>query len=223
MLINHKPKVYIAVPTYSGKPWWKNSVSILHTVLGIQSIGWECAVDYIARDCMIHSVRNKFVGRFMRSDCTHLFFIDDDISFDPKGLIDMVKADKEVISGFVPIRQGETFTGTKGSERDGDLIQLHDTGAAFLCIKRQAIQKMIDKLPDTKCMAYGDYGYSLFDFLHNNGTLYGEDIVFCKRWSLIGKIWGFPGIKFEHLGDQVFEGCYLPKDKPVGLRIKQCA
>ena len=217
---DNKPKIYIAVPTYSGKPWYKNSISILQSILGIQALGWECRLDYLPGDCMIHSVRNKFVAEFMSSDCTHLFFIDDDVAFDPVGLIKLVKADRDVVTGFVPIRQGGTFTGDVGPGRDGDLIELYTTGAAFLCIKKNAIRKMFEKYPELKCKSYNSYGrngYSLFDYQHTPETMKGEDITFCKRWLTIGKIWGMPGIKFEHLGEQVFEGSYDPALLKFGM------
>ncbi|MCP3683932.1 MAG: hypothetical protein GY861_14710 [bacterium] len=225
MRIDHKPFIYIAVPNYSGMLWHKFTVSLIQTVLCINEMGWECAVKILPNDCMIHSARNKLVADFMASGCTHLFMLDDDIAWEPKGFINMVKADKAVISGLVPIRQGGHFAFDKGESEDGDLFEIHNVGAAFLCIKREAIKTMMKKFPELKCNDnephYEKYGYTFFEFTYEDGHLTGEDVNFCRRWNEIGKIWAYPDISFQHLSSTQQSGNYLTQNKPKGLRIKE--
>jgi len=205
------PNVYIAIPTYSGNPWYKNTESLLGTFLCLKELGWDCRVNYIAGDPILPSVRNKFVADFMASGCSHLFFIDDDVAWTPKGFVNMVRAGKEVISGMVPIRQADGYAVVENGEADGDLVGLDYIGAAFLCIARDAILRMIEFYPGLRCRTYdsmGDYGYSFFDYEIMDEYLQGEDITFCRRWNKIGKIWGYPGIDFKHKSVKVIEGNY---------------
>jgi hypothetical protein len=177
----------------------------------MKELDWECKLNYIAGDPILPSVRNKFVADFMVSGCTHIFFIDDDVSWEPKGFINMVRAGKQVISGIVPIRQADGYAVSEsGREKDG-LIELDAIGAAFLCIERSAIEEMIKAYPEKRCYtydSYGQYGYSFFDYEMLNGHLQGEDINFCHLWRRIGKIWGYPDINFLHKSIKIIEGNY---------------
>ncbi len=226
-----KPKVYIGIPTYSGKPWYKNTESLMGTILCMKELGWDAKLVYIPNDPILPSVRNKLVADFYASECSHLFMIDDDIAWEPKGFINMVRVDKEVIAGICPIRQGNGFAVEKGEGKDGDLIELNNIGAAFLCISRQAITKMIKKYPELECETFNSwkgFGYNFFSYEIIDGVLQGEDVTFCKLWKQIDAIWGYPDIEFEHLGEKVIKDNYKKQNVNnyienlcTGLKIKR--
>ena len=62
---------------------------------------------YIFNESLITRARNYLVDEFLRSDCTHLMFIDSDIGFDPNDVIALAaladpEGDKDVICGPYP-------------------------------------------------------------------------------------------------------------------------
>ncbi len=207
MRINHNhitPKIYIAIPCYDGNIDNKCTSSLLQTILAIAARNWDGTVKFIPGDPVLESVRNKFVSDFMNTDCTHLFMIDADVGWQAEKFIKMIEADRDVICGIVPIRQGNGYALEESGEKDGELVGLNHIGAAFMCVKRDVIQQMQTHHRDLRCYTYdvGDsHGYNFFEFKVDNGYLQGEDVVFCKNLKDAGfKIWGYPNINFTHAG-----------------------
>jgi protein-L-isoaspartate(D-aspartate) O-methyltransferase len=58
---------------------------------------------FLFNESLITRARNYLVDEFLhRSDCTHMLFLDSDISFDPKDVIALLALDKDVIGGPYP-------------------------------------------------------------------------------------------------------------------------
>jgi hypothetical protein len=62
---------------------------------------------YLFNESLITRARNYLVDEFLRSDCTHLMFIDSDIGFDPNDVIALAViaaegSDKEIVCGPYP-------------------------------------------------------------------------------------------------------------------------
>lgn len=82
-----KRKIFVATPMYGGQcagMYTKSSVDLA-------SIGRQWGMDirffYLFNESLITRARNYCVDEFMRSDCTHLMFIDSDIGFDPNDVL----------------------------------------------------------------------------------------------------------------------------------------
>lgn len=97
------------------------------------------------------------------------------------------------------------------------LIEVHDAGTGFMCIKRHVIEKMIDAYPATHYQKEpktvnkpGDDGkrWALFDTMIDDDNRYlSEDYTFCRRWQNIGgKIWLDPEVVLGHIGTFGFDG-----------------
>jgi len=97
------------------------------------------------------------------------------------------------------------------------LIEVHDAGTGFMCIKRHVIEKMIDAYPESHynkepkhVIMQGDDGkrWALFDTMIDEDNRYlSEDYTFCRRWQRLGgKIWLDPQTLLSHVGTHTFEG-----------------
>jgi hypothetical protein len=53
-------------------------------------------------ESLITRARNYLVDEFLRSDCTHLLFIDSDVHYNPQDVVALLALDKEVIGGPYP-------------------------------------------------------------------------------------------------------------------------
>jgi len=98
-----KKKLFIATPMYGGM----NHGLYMKSCLDLQGLcfqyGIETKFSFLFNESLITRARNYLVDEFLhRSDCTHLLFLDSDISFDPRDVIAMLALDKEVIGGPYP-------------------------------------------------------------------------------------------------------------------------
>ena len=82
-----KRKIMIATPMYGGNchgMYTKSSVELSRIA---SQYGVETKFFYLFNESLITRARNYCVDEFMRSDFTHLMFIDSDIGFDPNDVL----------------------------------------------------------------------------------------------------------------------------------------
>ena len=65
----------------------------------------DVVFSFMFNESLIQRARNLLAANFMKTDCTHLMFIDSDIRFNPADVVKMVQADKEVICGIYPKKE----------------------------------------------------------------------------------------------------------------------
>jgi hypothetical protein len=97
-----KRKLFVATPMYGAKcdgPYTKSLID-LNTVCMQHGVQMRC--HFLFNESLITRARNYLADEFLRSDCTHLMFIDSDIDFDPKYVIAMLALDREIIGGPYP-------------------------------------------------------------------------------------------------------------------------
>ena len=93
------------------------------------------------------------------------------------------------------------------------LVEVHDAGTGFMCIKREAIEKMIEAYPETEYIPERDTepSWALFDTMIDDDKRYlSEDYTFCRRWQKMGgKIQLDPDVRLDHFGSIVYMGVPL--------------
>lgn len=95
-------KLFIACPMYGGM----SHGVFLMSCLGIQSLmnsnNVETKFSFLFNESLITRARNYLVDEFLRSDCTHLIFIDSDVQVNPHDVLALLALDKELIGGPYP-------------------------------------------------------------------------------------------------------------------------
>jgi hypothetical protein len=97
-----KSKLFIATPCYGGaltEPYFK---SILRLVFFFDKHNIPLQFGTIANESLVPRARNTLAAFFLRSDCTHLLFIDADIEFKVEDVVRLIAADKEIAVGAYP-------------------------------------------------------------------------------------------------------------------------
>lgn len=102
-----KKKIFVATPMYGGAcggQYTKSSVDLASLAAQYQM---DVRFFYLFNESLITRARNYLVDEFLRSDCTHLMFIDSDIGFDPNDVIalSVIAAegtDKHIVCGPYP-------------------------------------------------------------------------------------------------------------------------
>lgn len=97
-----KNKLFVATPMYGG-----NAVGLyMKSILDLQGLchqyGIEVRFSFLFNESLITRARNYLVDEFLRSEYTHLLFIDSDIHFNPQDAIALMALDKDVIGAPYP-------------------------------------------------------------------------------------------------------------------------
>jgi hypothetical protein len=159
--------------------------------------------------------RAKLFGMFLRSQATHMLFIDDDMGWNPQDVIRMFVHDRDFVAvagprkAFPPSFAVQTDAPMRQEATTG-LIEVSQIGLAFVLITRAVALRVSQAHPELKFV--GDDGreeFAVFNPMVVNGRYSSEDFAFCERWrALGGKIYCDPTISLKHVGTFVWEGSW---------------
>jgi hypothetical protein len=102
-----KKKIFVATPMYGGACGGQYTKSSVDLASLAAQYGMDVRFFYLFNESLITRARNYLVDEFLRSDCTHLMFIDSDIGFDPNDVIALSviadeNSDKHIVCGPYP-------------------------------------------------------------------------------------------------------------------------
>jgi len=100
-------KIFVATPMYGGQCGGQYCKSTADLAAMAAQYGMDVRFFYLFNESLITRARNYLVDEFLRSDCTHLMFIDSDIGFDPNDVIALSViaapgSDKHIVCGPYP-------------------------------------------------------------------------------------------------------------------------
>ena len=171
-----KNRLMVATPMYGGQchGLYMKAALDLHAILAQYQIAAKFS--FLFNESLITRARNYLTDEFLRSDCTHLLFIDSDIHYNPKYVLTLLALDKDVIGAPYPKKAinwkavketiqrnpdidpkelekviGEyvfnTVSGTKSFEV-GDPLEVMEIGTGFMMIKREVFTKFREAYPE---------------------------------------------------------------------------
>lgn len=97
-----KRKLFVATPMYGGQCYGTYAKACLDLVSLCMKYGVQCQFFYLFNESLITRARNYLADEFIRSDATHLLFIDSDIDFNPMDVLALLAFDKDIIGGPYP-------------------------------------------------------------------------------------------------------------------------
>ena len=167
-------KLYISTPCYDSMVTMQYMMSILKLNKLLISRGIDYVIDFNANESLIPRARNGSLHKFMKTDFTHILFIDADIEFEAETVLDQLKEDKDVICCAYP-KKGINFhqlldsvsSSTLSNEslesrgldyaynvfydvsgniiRKNNLIKVKHASNGFMMIKREILEKLWEK------------------------------------------------------------------------------
>jgi hypothetical protein len=171
-----KNKLFVATPMYGGMAngmYVKSSLDLQTLMI---KYGVETKFSFLFNESLITRARNYLVDEFLRSDCTHMLFIDSDIHYNPQDVIALMALDKDVIGAPYPKKSinwnniaqaarqnpdmpageleslvGEyVFNVVKGTEKFTvtEPLQVLEIGTGFMMIKRDVFSKFKEAYPE---------------------------------------------------------------------------
>lgn len=213
-------KIFLAIPSHSGKlrDGTKTTVSCFH--LETASLGWELQEFRWHNDSLIVHARNACVAKFLETDCTDMFWLDDDVAVGPGVFTRLMSHQVEMVAAVYRLKKDEEayavnhVSDDHKTDPDTGLMEVNGIPFGFVRMRRSVIEKMVEAhknewftacgTPNLKC-------YLLFNTELWNNQLIGEDMYFCKRFKDIGgKVYIDPEIPIQHISqdDKAFAGHY---------------
>lgn len=158
-------------------------------------------------ESLVHRGRMEMVASFLKTDHTHLFWLDADMEFTPEDVAKVWNMQADVGVGFYPMKK--TDQPPLSAWRGGKLVDLREcpaepfevdyAGTGFMCVKREVIEKLAAAAPVFR----GKDGPVPAIMLTpvTDGVLESEDYYFCRTAREAGfKIMGDPSIRIGHWG-----------------------
>lgn len=97
--------ITIATPMYGGQCHGSYLVSVMHFKDECAKLGINVNFSYTTNESLIQRARNTLATNFLETDSDILLFIDGDIRFDGKAMLDMVLEGKDVIGAITPLKK----------------------------------------------------------------------------------------------------------------------
>ena len=207
----------IGTPMYGGMCTSEYTQSIIHLSEAANKSGVKFTTIFLGNESLIQRGRNTIAHHFMNiPDATHLLFIDADIKFRVEDVVKMIKAEKELIIGPVPLKgynweeiRQRALRGEEDISRTGGVFNINHLpgiamedeetpfeiehgGGAFMMIRRDVFEAL--KLHTGiytnggASVAPGDEIYDYFRVEVNPETkhLLSEDYFFCHSYRQVG-------------------------------------
>jgi hypothetical protein len=96
-----RKKLFIAVPVHYGCDG-RFVISLVNNIADLNSHGIEVGISIRTGESLVQRARNRIVDEFLKSDATHLLFIDADQSFSPDGARALLETGLDLVGAFVP-------------------------------------------------------------------------------------------------------------------------
>lgn len=168
-------KLFIATPMYGGQNYGFYAQSLLQLNNVLRDNNIESLMSFMFNESLITRGRNALAHGFLKTDCTHLLFIDADIRFNAPDVLKMIDADKDVICGIYPkkeINWQSIKNAMDAGVPDAELkyhtgsfvvnlknyvgavtvpvdkpVEIWNGGTGFMLIKREVFEKLKDVVP----------------------------------------------------------------------------
>lgn len=242
--------IVVGTPAYGGQMCTEYVQSLLALKEACLQYNIKLTCIFLGNESLIQRGRNTIAHHFLATDATHLMFIDADQKFVPNDIARMIKADKGIIGGAVPmkgvnwgkVRQGAVLNHPDLSKLTGifnvnklpghDMIdpnlpfQVKHVGTGFMLIRRDVFEKL---KPHVGWYTNGgvtikpeDKVFDFFKVQNVNNELLSEDYNFCHMYREHGgTVWVAPWCELGHFGAYLFSGQYAQQGALNGAPLHQ--
>lgn len=191
-------------------------------------------------DSAIGRARNTLTAQFLKTDATHLLFIDSDLVFDINHINRMLSHKEDLVGGSyfkknetgMPQMVINTLADSPKTREDG-LQEVKYVGTGFMMISRQVFETMIAEFGDQIAYTSDNTGETEYDFWHMGVYQYpdgkrrylSEDWFFAQKWiDCGGKVWVDLRCILGHSGNIVYPTAQQRemaiKHDPIGKELQ---
>lgn len=232
-----RARIFVATPTYDGTLHHRYVSSLLAATLYCLFHKVELELRVVAGASLIQYARNQLVREFLEDPTfTHMMWIDADVGFDPRAIMQLLNHGKDVVGGVYPMKCIPIewpYAPLEGEKVEG-LHRASVMPGGFLLVSRKAVQAVADQSAEY-IHTMGGFRYPtkhVFDLVLENRQLLGEDIIFSRKLIACGfDVWCDPHLSFAHCGGYEWRGnlgeairmgaVRAPIDKRLLMRVRE--
>ena len=219
-----KPSILICIPSHSGFVHVNFMLSLMHSIQHILQKGMEFSLFFDVGKSGIDLPRSQAATYLLKSNHTHLMFLDDDMAWQPELIARMVELDCDIVGA--PYRQKNaeviynmrTSDGFDQSTENPALCSVHDIATGLLLIKRRVFEALKEQVDVVKDNATKEDIFMFFKHCvvrdpisePDGGMSYmSEDLYFCRIARDAGfQIFAYVDAETGHTGTTTFRGNY---------------
>jgi hypothetical protein len=121
---SHNPKLFILTPCYGGMCYINYLQCLINTLNVFKTYNFPIQVEFCKNDSLVSRARNNLIAKAMHDPaCTHIIFIDNDITWNPLSILKLIIANKPIIGGAYPIKRYNWEKLTTNNKYDDTIIQ----------------------------------------------------------------------------------------------------
>ena len=175
--------IFIATPMFGGQCNYMYMISLINLLNRLGQAGIPAMFEIAANESLITKARNILVERFLKSQATHLLFLDADLGFDADDVVRMIQQDKDIIGGQYAKKKinwevvknvvkgnpdipgpainavvaESTFkpVGDTLTFNINEPVEVESIATGLMLVKREVFEKMAKELPDIKIISGG--------------------------------------------------------------------
>ncbi len=208
-------KVVFCTPTRD-KPHPAYLAALEASIPALDAAGIEHSVSYEVGCPYISSAMATCARKALDTMPDALVFIDDDMSWTPSALLDLINCPEDVVGGTYRYKKDEIeYMGCLITSDDGRPIVRADglitpkwMPSGFLKITAHAVDKFMKAYPHLNCGPSYHPTPDLFNHGAHEGIWYGQDYAFCRNYAAkCGQIWLMPDLDIaHHAADRTYPG-----------------
>jgi len=174
-------KLFVATPMYGGMCTGLYASAVMQCVGTFGQAGIQMYYSFMMNESLITRARNSMAYDFLKSEATHLMFIDADIGFNPHDIPRMLAADKDIICGLYPKKEINWVQVTEADKAGVPYDQLSQHTGAFVLNLPSGVQSATGNINEPIEIANGGTGFmlikrSVFDRLADKVPSYTNDM-----------------------------------------------
>lgn len=214
-----QPNFFIATPLHDARMHQAYTAGLLNAWQHLPCQWSACNGTGLMRQ------RELLVASFLKTDCTHLLWVDSDIGWRAGDAVELLKTGKDFVGGcYARKNPKRDVPAVLLGNREGELYEAAHVPTGFLLVARSVIERMVEAF---SALSYEDTGTNstitaLFLQQLGEGT---EDLAFCRRWREIGgQVWLHTGVVLPHYdGNTPYWPDMTELRKPIEAEIAAAA
>lgn len=174
------------------------------TVQSLVKLIKNIKVDYrvlMAEGSILHVTRERLCKKAIELGCSHVLFVDSDMSFESDALDRLLKRDKDIIGVLYNTKDESKTLTVKIHDENGNIIkEIDDTelmkcaavATGFMLIKTEVFKKL-------------PHPWFFWESTEDGEVKTGEDMFFCNKARKAGyEVYCDCSIPIGHVGDKIF-------------------
>jgi len=166
--------IFLATPMYGGMCYGYYTQALIN-LTKVLAGNTDITFSFMFNESLITRARNALTHAFLKTDCSHLMFIDSDIRFEATDIPPMLAADKDIICGIYPKKEVNWHSVKSAFDTGVELdkmkyhtgsfvinlvgytsqvtvpinepVEIWNGGTGFMLIKREVFESLADKVP----------------------------------------------------------------------------